>query len=114
MARFNDDDFAQRRDAADKAKKAMLERFRAKPGENDPATIEKKAARVAVSDAREARKQLREEAAKKREEEAAQQARDQVEQDAAASRAEADRKVTLLASQKTARDARYAARKARR
>ena len=71
MAHFKDDDFAQRRDAADKAKKAMLERFRARPGESDPATIEKKAARVAVSDAREARKQLREEAAKTREEEAA-------------------------------------------
>jgi Family of unknown function (DUF6481) len=117
MARFDDDNFSQRRDKADKAKKALLERFRAQPSENDPTTIARKAAQLAVSEAREARVatrvKLREEAAKLHEQEVARLERARVEQDAAESRAEADRKVDLLATQKTARDARYAARKAR-
>ena len=114
MSRFRDDNFSERRNAADKAKKGMLERFRARPSEDDPAAIERKAARHAVSKARESRIRAREAVAKERDEEAARQARDQAEREAAESRAAADRSVNLLATQKAARDARYAARKARR
>ena len=117
MPRFNDDDFSRRRDNADKARKALLERFRAQPSENDPETIARKAAQLAVSEAREARAkaraEMREEAAKLRKEEAARLEQARIEQAAAESRAEADRKADLLATQKAARDARYAARKAR-
>ena len=117
MPRFDDDNFSRRRESADKAKKALLERFRAQPSEDDPATIARKAAQLAVSAAREVRSkeraQIREEAAQRHKEEAARLKQDQFEQDAAESRAEADRKAGLLAMQKTARDARYAARKSR-
>ena len=113
MPGYKDDDFAQRRNTADKAKKAMQERFRARPSEDDPAAIERKAARVATSEARESRVRAREKAAKEREEEIAQRSRDQVEREQAESRAEVDRNANLLATQKAARDARYAARKAR-
>jgi Family of unknown function (DUF6481) len=113
MARFKDDDFSERRNTADKAKKAMLERFRARPSTSDPATAERKATRLVLSKARESRVKAREEAAKKLEEEEARSARDEVERKAAESRAEADRQANLLGKQKAARDARYAARKAR-
>jgi hypothetical protein len=117
MPRFDDDNFSRRRESADKAKKALLERFRAQPSEDDPATIARKAAQLAVSAAREVRSkeraQIREEAAQRHKEEAARLKQAQLEQDAAESRAEADRKAGLLAMQKTARDARYAARKSR-
>jgi membrane protein involved in colicin uptake len=113
MPRFKDDDFSKRRNTADKAKNAMLERFRARPSSDDPATAKRNAARLALSEARDSRVKAREEAVKKREEDEAQSARDKVEREAAESRAEADRKVNLLAVQKAARDARYAARKAR-
>ena len=117
MPRFDDDNFSQRRDNADKARKALLERFRAQPSEDDPATIARKAAQLAVSEARELRikerAQMREEAALRHKEEVARLKHAQLERDAAESRAEVDRKLDLLATQKTARDARYAARKAR-
>lgn len=117
MPRFDDDNFSRRRETADKAKKALLERFRAQPSEDDPATIARKAAQLAVSKARELRvkerAQLREEAAQRHKEEAARLKQAQLEQEAAESLAEAGRKADLLATQKTARDARYAARKTR-
>jgi hypothetical protein len=95
-ARFKDDDFSERRSTADKAKKAMVERFRARSSNDDPATAERKAPRLALSKARESRVMARKEAAKKCEEEEARSARDEVERKAAESRAEADRKVNLL------------------
>jgi Family of unknown function (DUF6481) len=113
MPRFKDDDFSERRNTADKAKKAMVDRFRARSSSDDPATAERKATRLALSKARESRVKAREEAAKQREEEEARSARAEVEREATESRAEADRKVNLLVTQKAARDARYAARKAR-
>jgi hypothetical protein len=113
MPRFKDDDFAERRKTADKAKSAMLERFRARPSDDDPAVVERKAARQAVIEARAERVKAREAAAKQREEEAARAAREQAEREAAERRAEAERAVELLAAQKAARDARYKARKAR-
>ena len=125
MPRFTDKDISESRATAANARKAMVERFRARPAEDDPAVLERKAARLTVSQAREARIAAREaerradaerQAAeqKVREAEAARMAVEQAEREAVERRAEGDRAVDLLAEQKAARDARYAARKARR
>jgi Family of unknown function (DUF6481) len=114
-------DLSDRLNAAAAAKKAALERFRAKPGPDDPAVREQQAALKAISDARELRaaerKAAREaEAARQAAEEAAraaeQAAREEEERRLAAEAAA--RAVALEAERKAARDARYAARKARR
>jgi hypothetical protein len=108
--------------AAD-AKKAMLTRFRAVPGPDDPAVAERRIEREAILKAREIRTAEREAAKKTREAEmAAQAAREaelaaQAEREAAekAAKAAADQvefDALLAAEQKAARDARYAARKA--
>ena len=125
MPRFTDKDISESRATAASARKAMLERFRARPAEDDPAVVERKAARLAVSQAREARIAAREanrraeterQAAelKVREEEAKRMALEQAERDKMERRAEGDRALDLLAEQKAARDSRYAARQARR
>jgi hypothetical protein len=124
MPRFTDKDISESRATAANARKAMLARFRARPAEDDPAVVERRAARLAVSQAREARIAAREadrraeaerQAAelKLREEEAARMALEQAERDKIERRAEGDRALQLLAEQKAARDSRYAARKAR-
>ncbi len=110
-ARTNFDD---RINAAAAAKQALLERFRARPSPDDPAEIERQAALKAIADARDAR------AAERR---AAKEAELQrLAAEAAARKAaellaaqEAKRQAALLeAERKAARDAKYAARKARR
>jgi hypothetical protein len=107
-------DFSNRLDAAAAAKKAMLERFHARPGPDDPAVKEQQAARKAISDAREIRlaerKAAREAEAKRQ---AAEQAAREAEERKLAAEAAAQA-VALEAQRKAARDARYAARKARR
>jgi hypothetical protein len=124
MPRFKDD-FAESRKTSSEAKQAMLERFRARPSKDDPAIKEREAARIATKLAREARIQAREVARKAeaerlaaelkaREEEAARLAAEKAELEAAERRREADEAVKLLAEQKAARDARYAARRARK
>jgi membrane protein involved in colicin uptake len=124
MPRFTDKDISESRATAANARKAMLARFRARPAEDDPAVVERKAARLALSQARKARIAAREadrraeaerQAAelKLREEEAARMALEQAERDKIERRAEGDRALQLLAEQKAARDSRYAARKAR-
>jgi hypothetical protein len=125
MPRFTDKDISESRATAASARKAMLERFRARPAEDDPAVVERKAARLALSQARKARIAAREadrraeaerQAAelKAREEEAARMALEQAEREKIERRAEGDRALELLAEQKAARDSRYAARQARR
>src|SRR4051794_10077469 len=110
LTAYKDKDFGERLSTAAAARKATLERFRAKPGPDDPAVAERRAARQALVVAREARLAEREAARKvekareaAREEEAARQAAEQTGRD-----------VALEAERKAARDARYAARKARR
>jgi hypothetical protein len=112
--------FDDRLSAAANAKKAELEKFRARSGTNDPAFAERQAARHAVSLARDAR--TAERAASRlaglAREAAEQSARDAaVEAEQAARAAEVARQaaddVALEAERKAARDARYAARKAR-
>lgn len=131
MAIFRDQGFADRRETANAAKKALLEKFKAKPAADDPAVIARQQERKAILEAREkreiekarlkqerlareaeerARKAAEDEAARiKAEAEAAEQAR-------IAAAEEEERISTALAleaAQKAKRDARYAARKQR-
>ena len=121
MRAYKGDGHTDRLKAASEAKRNLLERFRAQPGPDDPAVQQRQAERKAIAEAREARiaerKAAREaEAARKAEEEAARKAEEAAREAAAAAEkiAEAARARALLAEQKAARDARYAARKARR
>ncbi|MDQ2803319.1 MAG: DUF6481 family protein [Pseudomonadota bacterium] len=121
MGSYKDNDFNERRKSAANANRTALEKFRARPGPDDPIVMEKQAARKAISDAREIRIAERKAA---REAEAARQAAEQAnlvaeriarEAEQVAQAAErAARDEAKRAEQKAARDARYAARKARR
>lgn len=122
---MNDGSFNERKEAAEKAKRAMLEKFRAKPAP-DPAIA---AARAEVARAREAKRAAAEENRKARieaeklariaEAKAAAEAA-AAEAERAAIQAEADRKAAAEAAeilafeQKARRDLRYANRKARK
>src|SRR5215212_2526074 len=55
MSAYKSDNFSERLTAAASARKAALEKFRARPGPDDPAVLERQAARKAVAVAREAR-----------------------------------------------------------
>jgi hypothetical protein len=120
----NSDDFNERLSTAAKAKQASLEKFRARPRADDPAVVEQQAARLATSQARDTRKAARaaetarveEEAIRHAAEEAARKATVEAEEVARKAAVEAEKaalEVTLEIERKTARDARYAARKAR-
>lgn len=115
------DSFKDRQASAAAAKKAIAEKFKVMPGPDDPAVMERNAARQAISDARDARMVLRKlereaDLARLAEEEKARQAAELVRQ--AEEAALAAKKVIEMAElevqRKAARDARYAARKARR
>ena len=113
--------FKDRREAAADAKKALVERFKARPPADDPAVLARAAERRAIQEARElrqadrARLRAEEEAAKAREDEARKAAEEQAALEAAAKAAEqAARDEAIRAERKAARDAKYAARKARR
>ena len=118
MSAFKIPDFNDRKSAAAEARKAALEKFKAKPGADDPAVLERLAARQAVREAREQRAAERkaareaqaaaEKAAREAAAEAERLAREREIEEAAA------RAIALKAEQKAARDARYAARKARK
>jgi hypothetical protein len=121
LSSYKDPDFHQRQSSAATAKKAMLEKFRAKA--EDPGMAERQAERAAVSEAREARAAKREAARKQREAEkaeavaraaevAAEAEREEERLKAASVADEVEREFLLAAEQKAARDARYAARKA--
>jgi uncharacterized protein DUF6481 len=110
-ARTNFDD---RLSAAAAAKQALLERFRARPAADDPAVIAHQAALKEIADARDVRAAERKaakdaEAARVAAEQAARRAQEQ----AAAVEAKA-RAAALEVERKAARDAKYAARKARK
>lgn len=121
MNAYNRDKFSDRLTNADKARAAMLERFRARPGPDDPAVIARKAEQAAIEAAREIRMAERK-AAKEAEavrlaaEQAAMAAEQKIrEREAAAEKAAvAARAVEAAAEAKAARDARYAARKVRK
>lgn len=121
MSSYKDPDFQQRQSNAAVAKKENLEKHRA--ASQDPAVADRRAARVAVHQARLLRMAERKTAKALREVELAEQAAratelvlqaqreaEQVEALVAAEKAESQ--ALLEGQQKAARDARYAARKA--
>ncbi|MDB5643411.1 MAG: hypothetical protein JWN07_2728 [Hyphomicrobiales bacterium] len=123
MSFLKTNDFAERQKNASAAKLSIIDKFKTASQNPDPAAAEKAAARAEIAKAREIRVAEREAARKVRQAEMAEEARKvealAAEQRAAAAEAElqitrdnADREVALLAEQKAARDARYAARKA--
>jgi hypothetical protein len=118
MAAFKDVEFNERLSAAANAKKALLEKFKAKPGPGDPAFEQRQAERVAAAEARkvahERRLKEKQEAreAALRAEQAAREAEQAAREAEAKAQAEAEAK--RQAEAKAERDARYAARKARK
>src|SRR3954452_126532 len=114
MSGFREPGYADRQKAAQEAKRAILDKFRAQPGPDDPAVKQRQAEREAQAAARAKAREAREaeKAAKKAEEErlaaeaAAQLAREQ--EEAAA------REAALEVERNSARDARYAARNKKR
>lgn len=113
MSSFKEPNFADRQKAAQQSRKSILEKFKSRPGPDDPAVQARAAERAAIAANRE-KQRLEREAAKAEEKrlaeeaaaaEAARIAREQEE--------EAARQAALEAEQKAKRDARYAARKER-
>lgn len=133
---FKGNDWNDRLNTAANAKRAAMEKFRSRPMADDPAAVEQRATRLAISVAREARlaerkaaraadevKRAAENAAREAEEilraneRAAAELVFQAEQAAREIELQAQQaanSIALKAKQKAARDARYAARKARR
>ena len=129
MAAFKGVDFNERQSAAVNAKKALLEKFKAKAGPGDPEFDARQAERRAMAEARDARrKAAREKAAREAEAariaklKAEEEARIAAEIEAARLKAEEEEryqadllaKEELEAQKKAERDARYAVRKARK
>lgn len=100
------------------SKQALLERLKKMPKPDDPEVIARKAERAAAAErtriARAERAAAKAEAERLRLEQEAAEKIAEAERAAKAAREEADRQVALLAEQKAARDARYAARKKRK
>jgi membrane protein involved in colicin uptake len=111
MAAFKGVEFSERQSAAANAKKALLEKFKAKPGPGDPAFEQRQAERLAAAEARNAARERR-----LKEKQEAREAALQAEQAAreAEAKAQADLEAKREAEAKAARDARYAARKAKK
>jgi hypothetical protein len=114
MSGFKEPSFADRQKAAQEARQNILNKFRTKPGPDDPAVMQRQAEREAKA-AERAKAKLAREAAKaeqkRLEAEAAAQAAAQL---AREKEEAAAREVALEAERKAARDARYAARKKRK
>lgn len=131
LAIYREKDIFERRNAANEAKKALLERFKARPAADDPKVLARQAERQAILEARSIREaekarlkqeKLAREAAEKAAREA-EEARLRAEAEAKAAEeakihaAEENERIGRLladeAERKAKRDARYAARKAR-
>ena len=116
MAGFKTPNFNDRLSNAQKVRQAALEKFKAKPGVNDPEFKARQAELMRIEQERQARREAaRLEKERLAAEEAARlaaeaEARKKAEEEAY--QAELREKIELLAKQKAARDARYAARKA--
>ncbi len=121
MTAFKHDKLEQRLTAASAAKQALLEKYRQRPGPDDPAVIARRNERAALSAERDLRlaerdRQRAAEAARiagEREAAALAAAAEQAAADERAALAKAAEDEALKVEQKAARDARYAARKAR-
>jgi hypothetical protein len=131
LAIYREKDIFERRNAANEAKKALLERFKARPADDDPAVLARKAERQAILEARAIReaekaklkqerlaREAAERAAREAAEEAARLAAEEIAQaEAKRKEAEENERIARLladeAARKAKRDARYAARKQR-
>jgi hypothetical protein len=121
MSAHRNDNFGDRLSTAAKAKTEMLARFRARPAPDSPEMVERQAALAAVSEAREARmkeRQAKRDAATARHalelEALAAEEKAKATAQAALDAENSVRSAELAAEQKAARDARYAARRARK
>ena len=121
MAGFKANSFNDRRDSAVKAKEALLEKFKARPAADHPRLVALAEERKRVAEARairDAEREVRrqEDLARRAEEELRRLAEEEARIQAELEAQEAARlaEIELKAKQKEARDARYAARKARR
>ncbi|PPQ36124.1 hypothetical protein SAMN06265338_1011060 [Rhodoblastus acidophilus] len=125
MAMFKGASFQDRQKAIAEAKKALLEKFMARPAADDPVVLQREAERRAIAVAREAR--AAERARQKAEELAAMQAQLKADEEARkaagiveAARLELEAEAAIQAKdqleieKKAERDARYAARKGRK
>lgn len=117
MKGYKEKSFSDRLTAANAAKQAALDRFRSRPGPDDPEVLKRREERMAIAAARAAREAEKQ---AKREAEAAaraeQEAKERVEREARERRDAIEkmiREAAEAAERKAARDARYAARKAR-
>ena len=115
---FKDKTFADRRGAAAAARQAALDKFRSRPGSDDPAVIERNAKRLEISVARETRAAERiatkaAEEARLETERVTREATERVER-AARQEREGVEQAAIETERKAARDARYAARKSRK
>ncbi len=111
---FKEPSFFDRQAAARNARKDILEKFKAKPGLDDPAVLKRAAERQEQAAKREEVRKAREAA---KAEEKAREMEQAAQAAAEAARVQAEAEATeaeLKAQQKAARDARYAARKAKR
>jgi hypothetical protein len=118
MRSFKEQGFNERLQLAAKAKQALLDKYKSRPGESDPEILKLREQQKAIAEARAAREA--EKAEKRRQEAEAKAAREtaeKAERERLAKRAAIEaviRGETLAAQQKAKRDARYAARKARK
>ena len=117
MKGFKEQDLKERLARATKARQEALEKFKARPGPDDPAVLKRQQERMAIAAARETREAERKaQKAKEAEERAAREAIEKVVREAR-ERREAVEKVIRDASEaaerKAERDRRYAARKQR-
>src|SRR5665213_3844372 len=112
------DDFSDRQQNAAAARKSMLEKFKSQPKADDPEVQERIAQQVALAKAREDRiaaKKIQKETERlAREAEAKRLEEERIAAEKEARRVEGEQALAMLAEQKAARDARYAARKARK
>ena len=115
MRDFKDKNLTDRLQNSNKAKQALLQKMREAPKPDDPEVVAQRAAKSALLAANKAERE-------RRQAEKAAAARAEAEREAAAEaakiaeterkkREETDKIIALLADQKAARDARYAARK---
>lgn len=116
MRAFKDKNLTERLQNAAQAKQALLQKFQARPGPDDPIVKERQAKRQAIAAAQKARARARErESAKARaeQERAELEAREEAERAAIRER-ELQDYIAHEAEKKAIRDAQYAARKKRK
>src|SRR3977135_4304852 len=111
MSGFKEPSFADRQKAAREARQDILDKFRAKPGPDDPQVKQRMAEREAQAAARAKSKEAREAAQAERKEHEAQPTAQGCEGEARENEQEAVKLAALEIEQKAKRDARYAARK---